>query len=217
VAYLKDEQPEAAGDLVDLENLVYPHEIMAPSGFDSIAAFNSDLEAAIRGHASLQWNPSGYVTRSGAITGNLLLGPSGIFGAMETAIRDGIDAFMASLAHDPEHYFKRELTRRYRMVMWAVILDQEGYLKTHIHEGSWMSGAYYVSIPTFESGGEAHPGAIEFGRPSRHYEVDGDVETRVVEPRNGRLVLFPAAMYHRTIPFKADSERICISFNCFPY
>lgn len=104
---------------------------------------------------------------------------------MESAIRHGIDAFTASLTPSPEHHSRRDLQRRYRMVMWAVILDQEGYLETHIHEGSWISGAYYVSIPAFKkSPGNDHPGApgaIEFGRPSSHYGIESSVSTRVVQ------------------------------------
>lgn len=65
VAYLKDGQANAAARLVDLDNLIYTH--------DSLDGFNGDLAAAIRTHPSLQWNPAGYVTRSGAITGNVLL------------------------------------------------------------------------------------------------------------------------------------------------
>ncbi|MBT3536506.1 MAG: tetratricopeptide repeat protein [Rhodospirillaceae bacterium] len=218
VAHLKGGDGAEAAQLVDLDNLVYPHEIAPPPGYDDVAAFNQALERAIRGHPSLQWNPSGYVTRSGAITGNVLLQPTGEFSAMEGAIRQGIDAFTKSLSDEPGHHFRRQLTRRYRMVMWAVILDQEGYLETHIHEGSWISGAYYVSIPDFQDGRqEDHPGCIEFGRPAKHFEVDEGFPIRVVRPSDGRLVLFPSSMFHRTIPFQADAERICISFNCFPY
>lgn len=218
VAYLKDGQADAASRLVDLKNLVYLHKITTPDEYENIAAFNEELAEAIQSHPSLRWNPSGYVTRGGAITGNLLLQPSVIFGAMEGAIRNGIEGFSASLTNDPAHYFQRDLARRYRMVMWAVILNQEGFLETHIHEGAWISGVYYVSIPEFKnSSGAEQPGAIEFGRPSKHHNMDEGSETRVVEPSDGSLVLFPASMFHRTIPFEADAKRICISFNCFPY
>jgi len=155
--------------------------------------------------------------RSGSLTDNLLLPTAPIFADMEHAIRAGIARYTEALAPDPQHPFRRALRRRYRMVMWAVVLDEGGEVRTHIHEGSWISGAYYVRIPAFRRGsGHEHDGAIEFGRPDSASDTAAP-PLRVVEPAEGLLVLFPGSMYHRTVPFRADGRRITISFNCYPY
>ncbi len=218
VAYLKKRQYDDVSTLLNLDQLVFPVEIETPEDYENLQDFNTELARAIKDHPSLQWNPAGYVTRKGAITGNVLLDAQPIFKAMEIAIRNGIELFLAALPSEPTHHFKRDLSRRFRMVMWAVILDQEGHLETHIHEGSWISGVYYVSIPDFEQEiGTDAAGAIEFGRPAKQYDLHDGFTTRIVKPQDGRLVLFPSSMFHRTIPFRAEAERICISFNCFPY
>jgi hypothetical protein len=38
-------------------------------------------------------------------------------------------------------------------------------------------------------------------------------KTRLVEPRPGRLVLFPSYMPHSTVPSDADGDRISIAFD----
>ncbi len=211
---LAGERQEAAR-LEDLERLVFRHRVAVPPGYADIAAFNRDLADAIRCHETLRRDPDGYVTRRGAITENLLLDAGPVFQAMEWSLRRAIGAYTDSLETRPEHYFRRKPKRRYRMVMWGVVLSQSGYLETHMHEESWISGAYYVSLPAFERGpGEDHAGAIEFGRPPSGYGIEPPVPKRIVEPEEGMAVLFPAATFHRTIPFRADAERICISFNC---
>jgi len=39
---------------------------------------------------------------------------------------------------------------------------------------------------------------------------------RVVQPRVGRLVLFPSYMWHGTIPFHAPQHRTTIAFDAIP-
>lgn len=206
-----------AAELGDLERLVFPHWVAVPPGYPDIAAFNSALADAIRGHETLRRDPDGYVTRQGAITENVLLDAEPVFQAMEWSIRGAVEAYTGSLESRPDHYFRRDLKRRYRMVMWGVVLDQSGYLESHMHDDSWISGAYYVALPAFRRGpGQEHEGAIEFGRPPGRYGIEPPFPQRVVEPEEGKAVLFPAATFHRTIPFRAAAERICISFNCQP-
>jgi hypothetical protein len=38
----------------------------------------------------------------------------------------------------------------------------------------------------------------------------------VVVQQVGDIVLFPSSLYHRTIPFNSDEERVCIAFDLKP-
>ena len=40
--------------------------------------------------------------------------------------------------------------------------------------------------------------------------------TRLVEPRLGRVVLFPSFLFHRTVPFRGKDRRISIAFDLLP-
>jgi hypothetical protein len=58
-------------------------------------------------------------------------------------------------------------------------------------------------------------GWIKFGEPG--YDVGlKDPVRRTVQPRVGRLVLFPSYTWHGTIPFHAPQDRTTIAFDAVP-
>jgi uncharacterized protein (TIGR02466 family) len=100
---------------------------------------------------------------------------------------------------------------------WYVKMRQGGHLNPHIHEIGWVSGAVYLKMPTSE-GNEA---AFEYGThgddyPIRAPKTASDFLTGSTMPNVGDIVLFPSSLFHRTIPFKANEERICIAFDLKP-
>ncbi len=74
----------------------------------------------------------------------------------------------------------------------------------HVHQGAVLAGVYYVRTgdpgtpPTiFEPDGQRGPGG-----PEIH-----------VEPLAGRLVVFPANLYHRVPTYHGDEPRVTIAFD----
>ncbi len=63
---------------------------------------------------------------------------------------------------------------------------------------------------------QGHDGWIEFGRPQSIYRTTASPDIRLVRPEEGLMVLFPSFFFHRTIPFEAAAERICIAFDVQP-
>ncbi len=104
------------------------------------------------------------------------------------------------------------------MVIWGVVLGAGGQVDSHIHDRSWISGAYYVRLPDFAAvSNPAAAGAIEFGRPTPDRGGPAQGPTRTVVPQEGTIVLFPSYMFHRTIPFDNADQRVSISFNTHPF
>jgi hypothetical protein len=64
----------------------------------------------------------------------------------------------------------------------------------------------------------ADEGAIEFGLESGGYPPlsDKPPPTVIHHPRAGQVAFFPSSLYHRTIPFSSDEERLCIAFDLLP-
>ena len=54
---------------------------------------------------------------------------------------------------------------------------------------------------------------IEFGRPYWDFRIRSEPETRLIEPVEGLMLLFPSYMFHRTLPFSGAGERISIAFD----
>ena len=83
----------------------------------------------------------------------------------------------------------------------------------HLHPEGWISSAYYVSLPAAAKSGETQEGWIKFGEPRWPLPHCG-VE-KIIQPKEGRLVLFPSYMWHGTIPF-SEGERMTAPFDVVP-
>jgi tetratricopeptide (TPR) repeat protein len=92
---------------------------------------------------------------------------------------------------------------------WSVRLNGGGYHANHVHPMGWISSALYIVLPP--DLGEAEAGFLTLGEPQAQLKLDLP-PTRLVEPKPGRLALFPAWMWHGTRPFGAG-ERLTIAFD----
>ena len=98
---------------------------------------------------------------------------------------------------------------------WINYQKQEGYVASHRHELSIVSGAYY---PIAEEGSAP----IVFDSPIRtprmaeihNKATDFTANNMEFEPKSGMLILFPSWLYHYSLPNKT-AKRITISFNTF--
>ncbi len=85
---------------------------------------------------------------------------------------------------------------------WGVVLRSEGYQDSHIHPESLCSGVLYCAVPPEISEADTEAGCLRFSLP-----------TAIIRPTPGKLVIFPSSYWHGTVPFRAETPRICISFN----
>jgi uncharacterized protein (TIGR02466 family) len=96
---------------------------------------------------------------------------------------------------------------------WINMHDRGGFNFLHMHEGSLLSGSFYLSVPP-GSGQfvfrDPRPGVIlssvKGGVPNGHADIH-------VTPSDGLLVLFPCWMEHYVEPHDSDEPRITIAFN----
>ncbi|HEY4077634.1 MAG TPA: tetratricopeptide repeat protein [Rhizomicrobium sp.] len=97
---------------------------------------------------------------------------------------------------------------------WSSRLSANDFHVNHIHQKGWISSCYYVAVPDGVCM-ENTQGWIKFGQPSEDF---GDIFAvqRTIEPRPGRLVLFPSYMWHGTVPFQSPQNRITIAFDAVP-
>ncbi|QDH35667.1 putative 2OG-Fe(II) oxygenase [Porphyrobacter sp. YT40] len=94
---------------------------------------------------------------------------------------------------------------------WSVRLEQAGFHTDHVHPQGWFSSALYVALPeTLGKGGEDHDGWLSLGE-ARDL-VPSLPPRQLIEPKPGRLVLFPSTMWHGTRPFP-QGERLTVAFD----
>ena len=134
--------------------------------------------------------------------------------ALRAAIVTAVEQYRAQLPPiDPAHPMLRH--RRDRPVRfagsWSVRLSGAGYHDNHVHPQGWISSALYIAVPDHL---EAEQGWLILGTPQGGLG-SALAPLRRIEPRPGRLVLFPSMMWHGTNPFTAG-ERISVAFDVAP-
>lgn len=101
----------------------------------------------------------------------------------------------------------------FRLQSWINMHDRGGFNFLHVHEGSLLSGSFYVKVP---------PGSGRFVfRDPRPGVIHGYVKGAVpngyrdiqLTPEPALLVLFPCWMEHFVEPHDSDEPRITIAFN----
>ena len=101
--------------------------------------------------------------------------------------------------------------------MWANINPTDGMNQPHIHPNSLFSGVYYVKSQP-NAGRlkiyDPRPG-VQFIMPTRKPGNPGKDMWRDanIEPVVGRIIMFPAWLWHAVEPNKSNDIRISVSFN----
>lgn len=202
----------AALRIMDLDRLIRPCRIDAPPGYRDVRAFNAAVEEEIRAHHSLDFEPAGLATTEGFQTGELLDQPSYAIGLLAMAINGAVRGYIENLPDDPDHPFVANAPARWALNGWGVILRSQGHQRAHIHPSGWLSGVYYVRVPR-SIGGPSQNGWIEFGKPPANIGCRRTHETRRVAPKAGHMLLFPSYVYHHTIPFQDNENRVSFAFD----
>lgn len=204
---------ERGAELAGLDRFLVALKLRVPDGFADLASFNRALAHDIRHHSRLRFEPVGLAAKNGYLTEDLFADRTPAIIGFEQSLREAIDTFISSLPDDDTHPFVVRRPRAFRLTSWATRVAAQGVIDTHIHDESWLSGAYYVELPPGMGGDEDHAGWIEFGRPHKSLPAAPDESLRCVEPVEGTLLLFPSYVFHRTLPFEGEGERISISFD----
>ncbi len=221
---------DEARRLTGAERLAGHFRIDPTPDYPDLARFNEALARYVVEHPSLAYAPPHNATRKGLHSGELVTGPDGPAPVLKARILECVERYAAALeeaavaaAADegedaPERILLASRPPGLRMRMWGVVMHAEGHQIPHIHPGAWLSGVYYPQVPDFVRADDPeHLGWLEFGRPPEGEFPD--VKPMPVDaflPEEGLLVVFPAWLYHRTVPYPADARRISVAFDLVP-
>ena len=101
--------------------------------------------------------------------------------------------------------------------MWANINPPGGYNRPHLHPNCHYSGVYYIKTPK-------NSGQIIFNDPrtTSHMVMPNRIKATPppdlwrevrVDPLVGRIIMFPAWLWHCVEPNESNDIRISVSFN----
>ena len=218
VALMELERSEAWTELVNLDGLIQGFDLSIPNGYAGLSEFNGKLSAYCTGHPSLVFNPENNTTELGSQTANMANDDeTGPVPDLMRAINECVSAYVEARPLSPTHPFLSQRPENWSFDIWGTILGSGGHQSSHIHRDGWLSGVYYTQLPDIVMANTGdHAGWIEFGRQSYYPKSQTQPVTRVFQPVEGKLFLFPSYFYHRTLPFNSETQRISIAFDLLP-
>lgn len=211
---------EEARALLDYGRMLRPLRMPQAEGWPSLAAFNAELAQYLYSHPTLMPDPPGKAIRNGTQTLEILDGDRPLIVALRRFFESSVVDYIGTVLSAPDIPFAVPAPSGWHLEGWAVILRSSGYQLSHFHQGSLVSGVYYVQVPeTVKAARDGEAGFIKFGEPLAE-AVETDMPepllTATIQPEAGMLVLFPSSFWHRVIAFEGEEDRICIAFDVVP-
>ncbi len=151
--------------------------------------------------------PAGRTVRHGWNSEDLSVLERPEFAPLREAVRAACSAALSEMGQGERPFYLQS---------WINLHDRGGFNFLHMHEGSLLSGSFYLQVP--RGSGEfvfrdPRPGVLhgylKGGVPNGHADVH-------LRPSDGLLVLFPCWMEHYVEPHDGDEPRITIAFNANP-
>jgi tetratricopeptide (TPR) repeat protein len=202
------------GWLCDYDRHLKVFDLDPPPGFSTIAEFNAALSDVLLKMHDAPAHPLEQSLRGGSQTSdNLIHLGDPLIKLYFSALARRVSQYIESLGRDREHPLESRRAASFTFSgCWSVRLRSGGFHVNHTHPNGWISSSYYVSLPASVSA-ESQEGWIKFGEP--RWPIPGCGIERIVQPKEGRLVLFPSYMWHGTIPF-SSGERLTAPFDVVP-
>lgn len=188
-----------------------------PAGWDDIDAFNQALATELLAHPGLRYESYGSASNFSWRIDHLEHARAPLTEVLLDAIARHVDARVAALA-GVAHPWVSARPARALLRAWCVITDGDGFEGWHIHQFGWLSGVYYVAVPTVIVRGRDAAGCLAFGLPPE-MAGSGPAEAfglTMIRPEPGTMLTFPSHLFHRTFPHGAAGKRICVAFDVQP-
>lgn len=200
----------------DYDRLVRAFDLDVPHGWASLEAYLESLSAALAQLHPFEAHPLGQSARLGSQTmHSLVQSTDPTIGAFFKAIDGPVRRYLADLGTGSDPLSSRNQGSYEIKGCWSVWLKPGGFHVDHVHPQGWISSACYIATPQAVEDTGRKEGWIRFGQPPVQPPA-GLLAEHFVQPKPGRLVLFPAWMWHGTIPFSSDERRLTVAFDVLP-
>lgn len=158
------------------------------------------------------WNPSNQSGNGGFKSiGNLFEYSNSNIKTLKDIILREIDLYHDKFRNEKCTFIEKWPVNK-NITGWHIILKEDGYHNSHIHPDGWLSGVIYLKVvPTLNK----DEGAIKFDLAIPDHQHH-NLPMKIYNPQIGDIVFFPSSLYHGTIPFSSDTERIIVSFDLKP-
>lgn len=204
-------------EICDYRHLVRAELLDVPDGWTTLQEYLADLARGLLRMHTLQAHPIGQTLRGGTqLDLKTDRGGDRAILAFEQAIRGPVNRYIRFIGQGSDALRARASERWALSGLWSVKLKPGGRHVNHYHPDGWLSSACYVHLPK-GVGDTDQAGWLQFGEPGFPTMPAMPAE-HFVKPEPGLLVLFPAWMWHGTLPFAGapDDYRLSMAFDVVP-
>lgn len=225
MAYYHQGEREKGRAVFAFDDLVEVHDLQAPEGYADMKAFNKALADHIVDHPTMAVPDKDHPTYHNDqlnITRELV-GPNaqddaGPVAALEAMIAAKVDDYITRKRAELDHDFIKRWPEKSRLTAWGTLLKGRGNLVSHIHLDGYLGMVYYPELPPEMQADEANSGEdqrgfLQLGDPPDDFPVAVEPDTYTIQPKEGRLIMFPGCFFHCTVPFESKDRRISIAFD----
>ena len=146
-------------------------------------------------------------------TGNLFLVDEEPIQKLKSIIIQKINLYKEKMAEKKSNFIYN-WPEKFNLYGWLIVMNKGGNLGFHMHKEGWMSGSLYLKRPEKSN---TNDGDIVFSKHGSNYPTDGKFyEQRVLDIKKGDMILFPSSVFHGTVPFESNEQRITLAFDIIP-
>jgi tetratricopeptide (TPR) repeat protein len=143
-------------------------------------------------------------------SGNIFTQRGKVTNEIEKIIYSEIETYRGHFKDSTEGFLKN-WPKDFYINGWLVSMKSGGSLSPHMHELGWVSGSVYINVPAKS---KTDSGNLVVSIGDRENATIS--EKKMIDVVTGSLCLFPSSLYHYTIPFEAEEERIVLAFDVIP-
>ena len=142
-------------------------------------------------------------------SGNLFSKKNDLIEKMKDTIHSEIEKYFVNFK-DSEEGFIKNWPKSYYLNGWLVSMKNGGKLLPHMHEHAWITCSIYINVPQKKV---ANSGNLVACLDDNE---DENNPKKIIDVVTGSICMFPSSLFHYTIPFDADEERIVLAFDVVP-
>tara|TARA_B100000941_G_C28480076_1_gene541597 strand:- start:160 stop:1551 length:1392 start_codon:yes stop_codon:yes gene_type:complete len=145
--------------------------------------------------------------------GNLFAQKNDLVDEIKRVITFEISKYQTHFKNSNEGLIKK-WPKNYNLNGWLVSMKSGGKLSSHIHEKGWISGSIYINVPPKLKSNSGNL-VVCIDEKEKGTEKKTNQE-KIIDVVTGSICIFPSSLYHYTIPFDSDEERIVLAFDVMP-
>lgn len=211
--------------LLDYDRLVSVVDIPPPPPFASVAAFNTALAAELAVEAPFEWvgaeDRRDTVVRSARQARSPRLAPllardgenPSALARLTAAFKAEADCYRRQARAGPGHPHGLARPDAVTLDVQAHVLREDGRIAPHVHPQAWINAVYYAQVPETLGTSPSQAGWLCFGAPGHDdARLARCWPTKRIEPRPGRLAIFPSYCSHYVTPSRCADPRLTVTF-----